>query len=74
MKTHEPLQPGRRVLLEIGLPSGSAIEAIGRVAWTKRVLSPDGRDREAGIGIEFMGGVSGELAQLTAFIEGQDEV
>src|SRR5262245_20435947 len=40
VKTGELLEPGRRVLLEISLPNGSQVEAVGRVAWTKRTLEP----------------------------------
>ncbi|MGI9591299.1 MAG: PilZ domain-containing protein [Myxococcota bacterium] len=67
--TAEPLKPGRRVLVEFQLPDGAPIEAIGRIAWTKRVLAPDARDREAGVGIEFMGGVPEQLDELHAFLD-----
>jgi hypothetical protein len=72
--TAEPLRPGRRVLLELHLPEGGSIEAIGRVAWTKRVLAPDERDREAGVGIEFLGGAPEQLDRLGIFLDGQPEV
>ena len=49
--TSEPLTPGRRILVEIQIPGGPPIEAIGRVAWTKRVMTPRERDRDAGIGV-----------------------
>lgn len=71
VQTSEPLTPGRRLLLELELPDGSPIEAIGRVAWTQRVLAPDGQDGEAGVGIEFMGGVPEQLQELEAYIERQ---
>ena len=61
------------MLIELELPNGSAIEAIGRVAWTKRVLSPDGRDRDAGIGIQFMGGVTEQFDELADFIDTQGD-
>ena len=38
VRTGELLEPGRRVLVELSLPNGSQVEAIGRVAWTKRTL------------------------------------
>ena len=69
VRTAEPLKPGRRVLVEFRLPDGAPIEAIGRIAWTKRVLAPDDRDQEAGIGIEFMGGVPEQLDELHAFLD-----
>ena len=71
VRTAEPLKPGRRVLIELQLPNGAPIEAIGRVAWTKRVLAPNEQDRDAGIGIEFMGGVPEQIEELQAFIDKQ---
>jgi len=53
--TREPLAPGRRVLVEIGLPDG-AVEAVGRVAWARRVSTPEGhRDAESGVGLQLLG-------------------
>ena len=69
VRTAEPLTPGRRVLLEFELPDGHALEAIGRVAWTRRVLAPLERDSEAGIGIEFLGGPSDHFSALEDWIE-----
>ena len=71
IRTSEPLDPGRRILLELGLPNGGPVEAIGRVAWTKRVISPRGEDSESGIGIEFIGGASEQFAALEDFIARQ---
>jgi uncharacterized protein (TIGR02266 family) len=68
IKTAEPLDPGRRLLVEIRLPSGRPLEAIGRIAWVKRVLSPDPRDSESGIGIEFLGGASEQLRALDEYV------
>jgi uncharacterized protein (TIGR02266 family) len=73
VRTAEPLAPGRRVLLEFELPDGRPLEAIGRVAWTRRVLAPLERDNEAGIGIEFLGGPSEQfhaLEELLAKLDG----
>jgi Tfp pilus assembly protein PilZ len=67
--TAEPLTPGRRILIELELPDGSGLEAIGRVAWTKRVLSPRERDRQAGIGVEFLGGNPDQFSALEAYID-----
>jgi uncharacterized protein (TIGR02266 family) len=69
VRTAEPLAPGRRLLVELELPGGRALEAIGRVAWTKRVLEPQGRSAEGGIGIEFLGGASEHFAALEDFID-----
>ena len=73
VRTSEPLKPGRRVMLELRLPDGAPVETIGRVAWTKHVLAPDGKDRETGVGIEFMGGVPEQLAELNAFLARQPD-
>jgi Tfp pilus assembly protein PilZ len=67
--TAEPLTPGRRILLELELPGGGGVEAIGRVAWTKRVMSPRERDRQAGIGVEFLGGNPEQFSALEAYID-----
>jgi hypothetical protein len=72
VQTQETLDAGRRVLLELHLPNGSRVEAIGRVAWTKRVISPDGVAPEAGIGIEFLGGASEQFSALEDFLTRAD--
>jgi len=71
--TREPLTPGRRVLVEIGLPGGEPVETIGRVAWTKRVMAPRERDEQDGIGIEFLGGASDQLKVLDEFIRKHED-
>ncbi|HXV36351.1 MAG TPA: PilZ domain-containing protein [Myxococcota bacterium] len=68
VKTAEPFDPGRRVLVEIKLPSGKPLEAIGRVAWVKRTVSANPRQSQAGVGIEFLGGSSEHFEALEAFI------
>lgn len=68
VKTAEPLEPGRRLLIEVHLPDGSPVEAIGRVAWTKRVMTSHSRTPESGIGIEFIGGASEQFASLEDYI------
>ena len=69
VQTGEPLSPGRRVLLEITLPDGRPVEAIGRIAWSKRVLTPRERDVQAGIGIEFLGGAAEQFSALENYID-----
>jgi Tfp pilus assembly protein PilZ len=66
--TAEPLDLGKRVLVELCLPSGHELEAIGRVAWVKRVAGVQENEKESGIGIEFLGGGSREFAELEDFI------
>jgi len=70
VRTAELLAPGRRVLLEMSLPGGSQIEAIGRVAWTKRALTAGGPIRDPGVGVEFLGSSTEQLAALEAFLGG----
>jgi len=68
--THELLDPGRRVLVELSLPGGGEVEAIGRVAWTQyamRSAASDGSD--CGVGIEFLGGAAEQLSALEAFVK-----
>jgi hypothetical protein len=73
VQTSEPLAPGRRILVELKLPNGAPLEAIGRVAWTKRVMTPHERNHDAGVGIEFLGGVAEHFSALQEFIDGQFE-
>jgi hypothetical protein len=73
VRTGELLEPGKRVLLEISLPNGSQVEAIGRVAWTKRALERRGPELDAGVGIEFLGGVSSQLSALADFVAERDD-
>ena len=68
VQTGEPLTPGRRILLELILPNGLSLEAIGRVAWTKRVLASREQDANAGVGIEFLGGAAEQFDALEQFI------
>jgi len=74
VKTGEPLTPGRRLLIEVQLPDSLRLEAIGRVAWTKRIMTPHARDGESGIGIEFIGGASEQFAALDGYIQERQEI
>jgi Tfp pilus assembly protein PilZ len=71
--TAEPLSPGRRLLLEFHLPDGLQLEAIGKVAWSKKIMSPRERDANAGIGIEFLGGSPAHFAALEQYIKRKKE-
>ncbi len=66
--TAEPLAPGRRLLIELQLPNGQRLEAIGRVAWSKTVLSPRESDDSGGIGVEFLGGAANHFSALEDYI------
>ena len=44
----ETIPPGRRVLVELEIPGGQPIQAVGRVAWTRTTMAtemPAGKDR-----------------------------
>lgn len=69
VRTHEPLAPGRRILIEMALPNGRPVEAIGRVAWSKRVVTRGEIEAESGIGVEFLGGAPDQFAALEAYID-----
>lgn len=64
IRTAEPLEPGRRILVELSLPGGD-VEAVGRVAWIKRGLN---RGADRGVGVELLGGVPDQLARLRSFV------
>jgi Tfp pilus assembly protein PilZ len=72
VRTGELLEPGRRVLLEISLPNGAQVEAIGRVAWTKRSLASSGPPLDSGLGIEFLGGAASQLSAIEDFVSHDD--
>lgn len=73
VRTDEPLAPGRRILLEVDLPNGSAIEAIGRVAWSKRVVTPGTSEGDSGIGVEFLGGAPEQFERLHIWLRASEE-
>ena len=75
VSTGEPLTPGRRVLLEMTLPCGAPLEAIGRVAWQRRIITTSGTSNESGVGVEFLGAAAEQFSELENFIEAlaQDE-
>ena len=65
IRTAEPLEPGRRLLVELQLPDGEDIDAVGRVAWVKKSLAPTA---ERDVGIELLGAAGAELASLQAYV------
>ena len=76
----EAIPAGRRLLVELEIPGGLQIQAVGRVAWTRTTLSsgssasretketPAGSTAESGIGIQFVGGPRDELQALEHFV------
>ena len=68
VETPEILPLGRRLLVELELPEGKRVEAIGRVAWTRARVTPQGIAPGAGFGIEFVGAAPEHFEQLEAFL------
>ena len=68
VETPEILPPGRRLLVELELPEGKRVEAIGRVAWTRARVTPQGIAPGAGFGIEFLGAAPEHFERLEAFL------
>ncbi len=75
--TQEPIAPGRRVIVELDLPNGERLEAIGRVAWARTVMAPGQNRGEGteggGIGVEFLGGAANHFSQLESYITDSGE-
>jgi len=69
IRTTDPLSPGRRVLVEIHMPEGEPVEAVGRVAWSKTVLTPSGDREDSGVGVEFLGSSGDQLTALADYLE-----
>ena len=68
IRTADPLEPGRRLLVELELPDGRPFEAIGRVAWAKQPLgSEDAEPR--GVGVQFLGSAPGQFTTLEAYLK-----
>jgi Tfp pilus assembly protein PilZ len=68
----ETIPPGRRVLVELELPGGQHVQAIGRVAWTRTSIAaamPAGKGRASGIGIQFVAGTRDDLGALERFVD-----
>lgn len=69
VKTRDPIARGRRLLLELEIPDGPAIQTMGRVAWTRTAIDQAGEVTSSGFGIEFMGGPPEQLSKLRAFLD-----
>ena len=68
--TPEPINPGRRVLVEIDIPGGSSLQTIGRVVW-KQVAKPNADTATkgwSGIGIQFTSGRPELFNELDGYI------
>ena len=67
--THEPMRTGVRLLVELEMPGGREVQAIGRVAWSRIDPADRGADERAGIGIEFLGGAPDDLVTVERYLE-----
>jgi Tfp pilus assembly protein PilZ len=72
VRSWEPLEAGRRVIVDIDLPGGERLQLFARVAWTQRQLRAEQatRPEAPGFGIEFTKASRSELARLDRFLEG----
>lgn len=69
--THEAVPPGSRLLVEISIPGGPEVQAIGRVAWRRASTAGSSEDvQRPGIGIEFLGATSDDLAAVERYVDG----
>lgn len=68
--TQDPLAPGRRVLLGFELPDGGSFETVGRVAWSRSVVMPEGH-LGSGCGVEFLEGGQELSERLLAILRGR---
>jgi Tfp pilus assembly protein PilZ len=66
--TPEPPRPGSRLLVELALPDGEAVQAVARVAWTRVRLPSEGPDVHSGFGVEFLGGARRHLVAIEEFV------
>ncbi len=71
--TPEPIEPGRRLLVEVEIPGGSNIQTIGRVVWKRIETGQAGaspRDRH-GVGVQFTSGRPDLFNELERYVEKQ---
>ncbi len=54
IESDDPPSPGPRVLVQIHVPDGEPIETVGRVAWSRTVLTETAHRSTGGAGIEFL--------------------
>ncbi len=67
----ETIPAGRRLLVELEIPGGKTVQAIGRVVWVQTKMAaglPAGKAPRSGIGIQFVGGASQDLQALERFV------
>lgn len=72
LRSWEPLEAGRRVIVSIDVPSGGELQLAARVVWTRRELRRTKSDDldAPGYGLEFFGSSSTELDRLDQILSG----
>jgi hypothetical protein len=75
LRSWEPLEAGRRVILTID-PAGDALQLTARVVWTRRQLQRAEREglEAPGYGLEFVECSQRELAQLDRWLRSDPAV
>lgn len=75
VKTRESLDPGSRLLIEVSLPSGETLEAVGRVAWTRHGCGGAAAADELGqgVGVKFIGATAEQMVALERYLYGDSE-
>ena len=72
VRSWEPLEAGRRVVVDIDLRDGSHMQLMARVAWTQRQLHANAASQpsspEPGFGIEFEKASAWELDRLDRYL------
>lgn len=72
IRTHDPVSPGHRVLVQFHMAGAGPIEAVGRVAWSKTVLTPETDQDDCGIGVEFEAAPGRVRDAIARFLEDDD--
>jgi c-di-GMP-binding flagellar brake protein YcgR len=74
LRSWEPLEAGRRVIVTLDLPKIEELQLSARVVWTRRELRPAACEQieEPGYGVEFYGLSKRELAVLDRLMDNLD--
>jgi hypothetical protein len=74
LRSWEPLEAGRRVIVAIDLESGEELQLSAHVVWTRRELRISGSENidAPGYGVEFFGGSHRDLARLDRLLDDLD--
>ena len=70
--THQPIERGCRVMLEIELPGGEGLETLAQVVWSRTTLVRPGSaarsEEQSGLGIEFIEAAPDQIAKLEKYL------